>query len=97
MKKGDRWKNLLGVRIRELRVLRGWTQQEFSALLRRNGFRRCSRALLSQIETGGATIRGHEVYYLRQVFGADFEKEFWKPFHHRGSREPTTANCDLKK
>ena len=83
MKKGDRWKKLLGIHIRELRVLNGWTQQEFSVLLRQNGFQRCSRALLSQIETGGATIRGHEIYYLRQVFGEIFESEYWKPFHER--------------
>ncbi|MFA7235107.1 MAG: helix-turn-helix transcriptional regulator [Terrimicrobiaceae bacterium] len=77
------WKRLLGVRIRESRVLNGLTQQELAARLRRGGFRRCSRALLSQIETGVATIRGHEIYYLRKVFGKDFESEFWKPFHHR--------------
>lgn len=79
------WKRLLGVRIRDMRVLTGLTQQELAARLRRAGFRRCSRALLSQIEAGVATIRGHEIYYLRKVFGGDFENEFWKPFHHRRS------------
>jgi hypothetical protein len=39
--------------------------------------------LLSQIETGIATIRGHEIYYLRQVFGEAFENECWKPFHEQ--------------
>lgn len=80
------WKRLLGVRIRESRVLTGLTQQELAARLRRRGFRRCSRALLSQIEAGVATIRGYEIYYLRKVFGEAFESEFWKPFHERRSR-----------
>lgn len=91
------WKRLLGVRIRDMRVLTGLTQQELADLLRRSGFQRCSRALLSQIEAGVATIRGHEIYYLRKVFGEDFESEFWKPFYHRRSRERTTAKGALGK
>lgn len=97
MNKGDRWKQLLGVRIREIRVLNGWTQRDLAARLRESGFRRCTRALLSQVETGVATIRGYEIYYLRQVFGEGFETEFWKPFHHGRSHCPTTAKDHLEK
>jgi hypothetical protein len=58
--------------------------------------RRCSRALLSQIKAGVATIRAYEIYYLRQVFGEAFENEFWKPFHDRRSRRATTAKGSLE-
>lgn len=91
MSREDRWKKLLGVRIRENRVLAGLTQQDLAARLRRGGFRRCSRALLSQIEAGVATIRGYEVYHLRQVFGEAFESEFWEPFHHHRERSKDSA------
>lgn len=97
MKKGDRWKRQIGILIREFRVLNGWTQLEFAARLRSAGFRRCSRALLSHIETGIATIRAHEIYYLRQVFDEDFEREFWKLFHDRQSRRSTTAKDPFEK
>ena len=83
MRKEDFWKKVLGAHIRDLRVLNGWTQRDLAAKLKRAGFRRCSRALLSQIEAGVATIRGHELYYLRKVFGKVFESEFWKPVHER--------------
>ncbi|CAN5358908.1 hypothetical protein BH09VER1_BH09VER1_53020 [soil metagenome] len=42
MNKGNRWKQLLGARIRENRVLNGWTQQDLAAQLRQGGFQRCS-------------------------------------------------------
>jgi len=97
MNKGERWKELLGTRVRNIRILNGWTQRDLAARLRRGGFRRCSRALLSQIETGVATIRGHEIYYLRQVFGDAFEIEFWKPFYERRARGPIAAKDPLEK
>jgi len=77
------WKRLLGVSVRENRMRSGLTQRDLAALLRDSGFSRCSRALLSQIEAGVATIRGYEIYYLRKVFGKAFESEFWKPFRER--------------
>ena len=83
MNKEAGWKKLLGANIRDVRVLNGWTQRDLAAKLKQQGFRRCSRALLSQIEAGVATIRGHEIYYLRNVFGKVFEREFWKPFRER--------------
>jgi len=97
MNKGDRWKQILGARIREIRVLNCWTQRDLAALLRRGGFQRCSRALLSQIETGVATIRGHEIYYLRQAFGEAFEREFWKPFHELRARGARTSKDPFRK
>ncbi len=41
-------------------------------------------ALLSQIEADAAAIRGYEICCLCQIFGEDFEREFWKPFHRHG-------------
>jgi len=83
VRKENIWKKMLGTRIRHFRRHNGWTQRDLAAKLKQQGFRRCSRALLSQIEAGVATIRGHEIYYLRNVFGKVFESEFWKPFRER--------------
>jgi len=75
----------LGVLIRKLRMDRNWTQQELVTLLRKAGFDRCKRSLLSQIEVGAASLRSEEVYYFREVFGATFERDFWNPYHHQPS------------
>jgi len=83
----DQWKRQLGASIRAFRINQGWTQEELAQHLREGGFQRCSRSLLSQIEAGVATIRGYEIYYLRQIFGESFEREFWGPFHNCESRK----------
>ncbi len=88
MNKGERW-SLLGTLIREIHFRSGWIPRDIVALLRHRGFRRCSLALPSQMKSGVATIRGHKIYYLRQVFGEAFECEFWKPLHERRARGST--------
>jgi hypothetical protein len=64
-----------------------WTQVELVSHLRQAGFDRCQRSLLSQIEAGAASIRGEEIYYLRDVFGKSFENEFWNPYYNRMTGE----------
>lgn len=71
--------------IRELLIFHTWTQEQLLSRLQSEGFRRCSRSLISQIEVGAACIRGEEIYYFREVFGMSFDKEFWKPYHKRKS------------
>jgi transcriptional regulator with XRE-family HTH domain len=77
--KEEKWRRQLGRCIQRIRIRHGWAQHELASRLRKCGFRRCSRTLLSHIEIGVANIRGHEIYYLRQVFGEAFEQDFWHP------------------
>lgn len=74
-----RWQYFFGRSVRAARLARGWTQEELSEILISNGFKRCKRSLLSQIEVGAAFARAHEVYYFRKIFGQSFERAFWPP------------------
>lgn len=94
MRKEDRWKRAMGACVRSLRLHRGWTQEELATRLRESGFRRCSRVLVSQIEVGLAAMRAHEIYYLRQVFGESFEREFWQPYHGGSAGTATTEGVE---
>ncbi len=73
------WKKRIGDSIQTARLLKGLTQEELSARLRKQGFARCSRCLLSKIESGVSVIRGHEIFYVRLVLGSEFEELFWRP------------------
>ena len=77
-----RLRRRLGGLLRELRIRNEWTQEELVTHLRQAGFERCRRSLISQIEIGAASIRGEEIYYLREVFGETFERAFWSPYHN---------------
>lgn len=33
------------------------------------------------------TIRGEEIYFLRDVFGDEFERDFWHPYYNRKNGE----------
>ncbi|MFA7233001.1 MAG: helix-turn-helix transcriptional regulator [Terrimicrobiaceae bacterium] len=88
MKAGPRQlRKRLGGLIHDLRNRHGWTQEELAGEIRKAGFDRCKRSLLSQIEVGAASLRSEEVYYLRKVFGESFEREFWNPYYHRKTGE----------
>lgn len=75
------WKKQIGQAIQATRLLSNLTQDELAARLRKKGFNRCSRCLLSKIESGVSVIRGYELYYIRQVVGSKFEKLFWSPIN----------------
>lgn len=83
----------LGNMLRELRAQNDWTQEELVTHLRKAGFGRCTRSLISQIEIGAASIRGEEIYFLRDVFGEEFERGFWNPFYNRTNSEGRKENA----
>lgn len=76
-----------GATLRELRIRHGWTQEYLVTRLQHAGFDRCKRSLLSQLEVGAASIRGEEIYFLRAVFGDEFERDFWNPYYNRRINE----------
>ena len=87
MTRDREWKRLIGEAIRTARLLKGWTQEDLAQQLVNIGFTRCSRSLLSKVESGISVIRGYELYYVRLIFGPKFEELFWSPLREESQRE----------
>ncbi len=65
-------KNLIGGKVRELRLARGMSQQLVSAKLEAMAIYIC-RGSISRIEDKSRTVTDIELYGLAQVFGVNIE------------------------
>jgi transcriptional regulator with XRE-family HTH domain len=61
-----------------MRVRRDWTQEALSEKLRLAGWTKCKRSWLARIETGEVGVKDLHLAFLREVFGEEFEVQFWE-------------------
>lgn len=77
MKAARKYKNISGRLLRRMRVRREWTQETLSEKLRLAGWTKCKRSWLARIETGEVGVKDLHLAFLREVFGEEFEDQFW--------------------
>lgn len=68
-------KNMIGERVRQLRIERGWSQQTLSNKLELMAIYVC-RGSISRIEDRQRTVTDIELYGLAQAFGVPIESLF---------------------
>lgn len=78
MKAARKYKNISGRLLRRLRVRKEWTQEILSEKLRLAGWTKCRRSWLARIETGEVGVKDFHLVFIREVFGDEFEDQFWE-------------------
>jgi len=78
MKAARKYKNISGRLLRRMRVRREWTQEILSEKLRLAGWTKCKRSWLARIETGEVGVKDLHLVFIREVFGEEFEAQFWE-------------------
>ncbi|MEV8615673.1 helix-turn-helix transcriptional regulator [Amycolatopsis sp. NPDC051373] len=73
-----RFEEVIGLKIRELRIERGWSQTTVADRMRNLGFD-LHQTAIAKIESGKRPIRANEVYALALVFGLPIQALWYLP------------------
>ncbi len=68
-------KNKIGLKMRDLRVERGWSQRDLVKKFQLIGFD-CEQNFVARTETGKRNVTDSDIWAMSQVFGVSLERLF---------------------